>query len=158
MASLKSNRFKHAMTFKTILIPTDGSDLSDKATAAAIEFAQASGARIVGMSVTLPYLSSPLEFNRSAEDEASFRKAALRRAKAYLKRIAEQARAASVECETHVVESDDPSAGIVAAARRYHCDAIFMGSSWRKGLARILCGSATRRVLAQSDKPVIVIR
>lgn len=146
------------MPFKTILIPTDGSALSDKATAAAIEFAQASGARIVGMSVTLPYLSSPLELDRSAGDEETFKKQALRRATAYLQRIAEQARTAKVECETHVVESTDPSAGIVAAARRFHCDAIFMGSSWRKGLARILCGSATRRVLAQSDKPVIVIR
>src|SRR3569832_2442027 len=41
--------------FKTILVPTDGSALSDKAVATAIEFAQKSGKKIVGLSVAEPY-------------------------------------------------------------------------------------------------------
>lgn len=144
--------------FKTILIPTDGSALSDKATQAAIEFAQASGARIVGMSVALPYLRSPLELDVTGIDAAQYKKRALERAREHVQRIADIAKAADIECETHVVESAEPSKGIVAAARRFQCDAIFMGSSWRRGLARILCGSATRRVLAATSTPVIIIR
>jgi nucleotide-binding universal stress UspA family protein len=40
--------------FKTILVPTDGSPLSDKAVDAAIELAKRMGSKLVGISVAEP--------------------------------------------------------------------------------------------------------
>ena len=42
--------------FKKILIPTDGSPLSDKAVDAAIEFAQKMGSELLVLSVAEPYV------------------------------------------------------------------------------------------------------
>ncbi len=41
--------------FKTILVPTDGSVLSDKAILAAVDFAKATGGKLIGLSVAEPY-------------------------------------------------------------------------------------------------------
>ena len=57
--------------------------------------------------------------------------------------------------------SDKPATaydGIIAAARRKKCDAIFMASHGRSGLAKLVMGSVTQKVLAQSKIPVVVYR
>ena len=56
-----------------------------------------------------------------------------------------------------VVEVAFPAEGILAAARKGKCYAIFMGSHGWRGLKRLL-GSVTSRVLANADRPVIVYR
>ncbi len=48
--------------------------------------------------------------------------------------------------------------GIIAAARRKKCDVIFMASHGRSGLAKLVMGSVTQKVLAQSKIPVVVYR
>jgi nucleotide-binding universal stress UspA family protein len=48
--------------------------------------------------------------------------------------------------------------GIAKAARRKKCDAIFMASHGRSGLAKLVMGSVTQKVLAQSKIPVVVYR
>jgi nucleotide-binding universal stress UspA family protein len=144
--------------FKKILVPTDGSALSEKAMIGAIRVARECGAKILGISVAQPYLHSPLEIAGSETISAEFIERALAEAKQHLRKIEESARAAGVECETMVAESFDPSAEIVAAANQHECDAIFMGSHGRKGLSRLLLGSETQKVLADSSKPVMVFR
>lgn len=144
--------------FKKILVPSDGSALSETALMAAIHIARSCGAKILGLSVAQPYLHSPLELADVATDSAAFVEKALAEAKLNLLKIEESAKAAGVECETMVAESFDPSADIVAAAKQHDCDAIFMGSHGRKGLSKLLLGSVTQRVLANSSKPVMVFR
>jgi nucleotide-binding universal stress UspA family protein len=48
--------------------------------------------------------------------------------------------------------------GIIRAARRKKCDAIFMASHGRSGLAKLVMGSVTQKVLVQSKLPVLVYR
>jgi nucleotide-binding universal stress UspA family protein len=45
---------------------------------------------------------------------------------------------------------------ILAAARDNKCDLIFMASHGRRGLAGLLIGSETQRVLTHSKLPVLV--
>ena len=144
--------------FRKILVPTDGSALSEKAIAAAVNIAVACGARIVGMTVAQPYLSSPLELTDI--ETASVRHAETARAAASrnVRKVEESARAAGVECEIVIAESISPSAEIIETATRLQCDAIFMGSHWRRGLSKLLLGSETQQVLSRSDKPVMVFR
>jgi nucleotide-binding universal stress UspA family protein len=47
---------------------------------------------------------------------------------------------------------------IAKAARRHRCDLIFMASHGRRGIARLLLGSETAKVLAASRIPVLVLK
>ena len=52
----------------------------------------------------------------------------------------------------------ETAAAIVEAARQRNCDLIFMASHGRRGLAALLLGSETQKVLVQSQIPVLVYR
>ena len=60
--------------------------------------------------------------------------------------------------DTALVESDDVHKEILAIARKKKCDLICMASHGRRGLAGILLGSETQKVLTHSKIPVLVMR
>lgn len=143
--------------FKKILLPTDGSELSAKATAGAIEFARQLGARIVALTVVEPYSYASLSEYRpeSFDDyEARMSQAAAER----LGTVAEAAKDAGLSIETAVVKSFSPYEAIIDAARQHGCDVIFMASHGRRGLNAVLLGSETQKVLTHSTIPVMVYR
>jgi nucleotide-binding universal stress UspA family protein len=143
--------------FKKILLPTDGSELSARAIAGAVDMAKKLGAKIVGMTVIEPYSYSSLSEYRpeSFEDyEARMDKAAQER----LEAIEAAATAASVSVETKVAKSFSPYEAIIEMAQKNDCDAIFMASHGRRGLSAVLLGSETQKVLTHSTIPVLVYR
>jgi len=142
---------------KKILLPTDGSDLSAKAIAGAVEIAAKLGAGIVGITVVEPYSYSSLSEYRpeSFDDyEARMEKAAMER----LAALESAAKASNVKTETAVVKSFSPYEAIIDAAAKNGCDAIFMASHGRRGLNAVLLGSETQKVLTHSTIPVMVYR
>ncbi len=144
--------------FKTILVPTDGSPLAEKAVDAAIEFARESGGRIVVISVAEPYPFAPLSEKAMNEELSTFENGVREAARNYVKKAADAARAAGVDCETVVVLSGSPYREIVDTANNMKCDAIFMASHGRRGLNLLFLGSETQKVLAHSNLPVMVFR
>ncbi len=143
--------------FKKILLPTDGSELSDKAIAGAMEMAAKLGAAVHGITVVEPYSYSSLSEYRpeSFDDyEARIDKAARER----LARVDAAARAAGVAVSTAVVKSFSPYEAIIDACSKAGCDAIFMASHGRRGLNALLLGSETQKVLTHSTVPVMVYR
>jgi nucleotide-binding universal stress UspA family protein len=144
--------------FKTILIPTDGSDLSEKAINAAIEFAKFSDAKIIGLSVAQPYPFAPLAESSMASDPAIYEENMRALAQQHVNDIADAANKADVRCETFIAQSFNPYEEIVKAANNFGCDIIFMASHGRKGLSRLFVGSETQKVLAHTTIPVLVFR
>jgi nucleotide-binding universal stress UspA family protein len=144
--------------FKTILVPTDGSERSDKAIANAIDYARHCGSRIVGISVAEPYPFSPLAESSMAIDPSLYEENVRTLAEQRVKKVADAAQAAGVPCQTATMMSFAPDEEIVNAAKTYHCDVIFMASHGRSGLSRIFLGSKTQKVLAHSNVPVLVLR
>jgi nucleotide-binding universal stress UspA family protein len=144
--------------FKLILVPTDGSALSEKAGELAVEFARSHGASLIALSVAEAFPFSPFYESASAEEAAAYESQLLARAFSHVQKIAQAASRAGVTCETCVVQSFSPHAEIVKAAGHYRCDAIFMASHGRKGLTRFFLGSETQKVLAHSTIPVLVVR
>lgn len=146
--------------FKTILVPTDGSALSDKAISAAVELAKTTGGTIIGLSVAEPYPYAALAEASSimppdaGEHDEKMRKLGQQR----VQKVAAAAAAANVPCQTVVPLSFDPSDEIVKAAKQFHCDLITMASHGRKGLNKLFLGSETQKVLAHSTIPVLVLR
>jgi nucleotide-binding universal stress UspA family protein len=72
--------------------------------------------------------------------------------------MAKAAKAARVRFDSLCDKPGTAYDGIIAAARRKKCDAIFMASHGRSGLARLVMGSVTQKVLVHSKIPVVVYR
>ncbi|KAF3998497.1 universal stress protein [Glaciimonas immobilis] len=144
--------------FKTILVPTDGSILSDKAIVAAIEFAKFANGKVIGLSVAEPYPFSPMAESTMAADPGTYEENMLALAQLHVQKVADAAKAAGVPCEILTAQAFNPDEEIITAAEKYGCDVIFMASHGRSGLSRLFLGSKTQRVLAHSTIPVLVLR
>ena len=70
--------------------------------------------------------------------------------------VAEAARLAGVACETVQIEEDHPYEAIINAAQQRGCDLIVMASHGRSGIAAIVLGSVTTKVLTHTKIPVLV--
>ena len=144
--------------FKTILVPTDGSDRSDKAINTAVDYARNCGASIIGISVAEPYPFSPLAESSMAIDPSLYEENVRTLAEQHVKKISDAATVAGVPCQTATVLSFSPDEEIITAAKTYGCDVIFMASHGRSGISRMFLGSKTQKVLANSTIPVLVLR
>ncbi len=148
--------------YKHILLPTDGSALSDKAVAAAIKLAEVLGARITAFHAIEPY---PLQGAYAAEASGVAElqpEIFAERSEEYAKRVLEAvggaAAAANVPCATAYATSRSASTAIIDKAREEKCDLIIMASHGRRGLEGFLLGSETQKVLTHSLIPVLVYR
>jgi nucleotide-binding universal stress UspA family protein len=144
--------------YKKILVPTDGSDLSNQAVDAAIDYARLSGAALVAFSVAQPYPMLPAIDGAMMIDPGIDSTELQHLAQQAVAQVARAAKAAGVACETHISMSFLPYEEIIRAADDYQCDVIFMASHGRRGLSRLLAGSQTQKVLAYSHVPVLVLR
>ena len=146
--------------YKHILVPTDGSKLSLKAARAAAGLAAKLGARMTALYVIEPfrqpiYSEGAISYQPwySPEDyEAGMRKVADRATGKV------RAAAGKVKCATLSAIHADPWEAIVKTARTKKCDLIVMASHGRRGLAGLLLGSETQKVLTHSKVPVLVCR
>jgi nucleotide-binding universal stress UspA family protein len=147
--------------FKHILVPTDGSKLSAKAIRAAANLAKVCKAKLTGIYVIPPYMAPVyaegavlgMPISRKAYQETTEKSA--RKALAV---VEIEAQTAGAESATLHVTGDQPWRAIIQAARSKRCDAIVMASHGRRGLAGVLLGSETVKVLTHSKVPVLVCR
>ena len=61
-------------------------------------------------------------------------------------------------CSGHTVEALHPWEAILDHAKAQQCDLIVMASHGRRGVAALLLGSETSRVLTHSEMPVLVVK
>ncbi len=148
--------------FKHILLPTDGSKLSDRTVTQAIEVAKALGAKITAVHIVGAYhLVLPDEGFATPEIPAlkkRFHEEETARAKKILGTVKHAAQMAGVECDIVMATSDVPYEMIINQATKLGCDLIIMASHGRSGLQGILLGSETQKVLTHSKIPVLVCR
>ncbi len=138
-----------------ILVATDGSELSTRAVAAAVELAKSLGATLVGCAALPIYPYHGV--GEAAPAEASFRAVAGAQANQHLDAIEGAAQAANVPF-VRALREGHPDDIILQTADDEQCDLIVMASHGRRGLRAVLLGSETQKVLAQTDRPVLVIR
>jgi nucleotide-binding universal stress UspA family protein len=147
--------------YKTILLPTDGSPISRKAVKQGIAFAKAIGAKVVGFYSPQDYRTAMYgEYVPPAlyVSQAEFAAAAKETAQKQLAWIERAAADAGVRYEGVYKVSYAPWEAIIETAKKKKCDLIFMGSHGRRGLAGVVLGSQTTKVLTHSKIPVLVSR
>lgn len=146
--------------YKHFLVPTDGSTLSMRTVRDAVKLARKLGAKITAFHVAPTFHIEvytdyvPPDMITPQEHAALAKKTAAR----HLEAVRKAAAAAGVSCKGDYVMSDFPAEAIVKAARKHRCDLIVMGSHGRSGISKLLLGSQTSKVLAQSRIPVLVHR
>lgn len=143
--------------YKRILVPTDGSDITAKAVETAIGLAKSIGARLLTISVKEPFPYSAISEMQPTPPQ-EFYDAQERIAAARVKTVIDAAQAAGLQCDAHTVEALHPWEAIVDHAQTQGVDLIVMASHGRRGVAAMLLGSETQRVLIHSKLPVLVVR
>jgi len=146
--------------YKHILVPTDGSHLSEEAAAAAIRIAASFGARITALHVVPEPAGTGLDAwtHDDARFEEHLEKVLESRGEQYLSNIRDMARFAGVACDCALVRGESPSAEIVVQARDRRCDLIVMASHGRSGADAVILASETVKVMTLGDLPVLVHR
>lgn len=145
--------------YKHILLPTDGSPLSEIAVNNGLRFAQAVGAKVTGFYVMVERQVESFEDYAPADVKAPAHDAVSREeAQKYLAAIAGKAKNLGVSCETYSMPHASPHLAIIKAATDKGCDLIIMASHGRKGVTGELVGSETSRVITNCKIPVLVYR
>jgi nucleotide-binding universal stress UspA family protein len=145
--------------FKHILIPTDGSPVSNRAAKAGVALARRLGAKVTAycaIEELQPVYVEGYALDQKVIDEIEqhARNVARKRVEA----IGTMTKAAGVPFASVVTKAQTPYEGIIAAAKKRKCDVIFMASHGRRGFSRLIMGSVTRKVLSHSKIPVVVYR
>ena len=145
--------------FKHILIPTDGSKLSEAALRAGLQLAREQDSEVTVLYVVpdysaLMYASEGMVTYNPSE----LRKDAEKTADKVLQAVQDMAKAEGVESKTARTMNFSVHQAIIQQAKDSDCDLICMASHGRKGIAGILLGSETQRVLVNSGIPVLVHR
>jgi nucleotide-binding universal stress UspA family protein len=137
--------------YRHLLVPTDGSELSQQAVDAAIAMARESGAAITFFHVQPSFYGRP--------DVALYGEGLV-----LDPLLSEQFSKANAEAQQHGVLASGETCvnpviyeAILDAAAQHHCDLILMASHGRRGLAGLVLGSETQRVLTHAALPVLVI-
>jgi nucleotide-binding universal stress UspA family protein len=143
--------------YKRILVPTGGSEITAKAVQTAIGLAKLTGGELFTLSVKEPFPYSAISEMQPVPPQ-EFYDAQERIAAERVKAAVDAAAAAGVTAHGHTVEAIHPWEAILDHATTQNCDVIVMASHGRRGVAALLLGSETQRVLLHSKLPVLVVR
>jgi nucleotide-binding universal stress UspA family protein len=145
--------------FKHILVPTDGSELAKTALRKAVRFAKTVGAEVTQVIVDEPFqilaVDDPMIYLQTQEQ---YLEATRKRAEVTLKSGEEHAQSEGVKISSLHIYHPVIYQGITETAKKNGCDLIFMASHGRRGIAAVVLGSTTHKVLAHTALPVMVWR
>ena len=145
--------------YRHILIPTDGSELAHKAVIQGLSLAKAVGAKVTALTVEVSfniYDAPPSRVDLMSNAFEEYAKHSRAHAATILDGVANEAKAAGVQCKTVQVIQDHPHEAIIATAKAKGCDLIVMASHGRTGIAAVTLGSVTAKVLSHTTIPVLV--
>ena len=146
--------------YRHILIPTDGSELAERAVTHGVSLAKFVGAKVTVLIVEerVGTVWWAVAEHRLAEITAKYAEEIKKHAARVLDRGANAAKQAGVPCDTIHVQDVQPYAAIIATATDRGCDLIVMASHGRSGLSAMVLGSVTNKVLTHSKVPVLVVQ
>jgi nucleotide-binding universal stress UspA family protein len=136
--------------FEKMLVATDASPFSADAVKVAIAMCAKAGAHLYPFTMVLTNPEyealAPELFQKAAED-----------ARHHLQTIVDEAERNGVACTPMTRSGHSPHDEIVAAAEELQADVIVMGQQGRRGLARMMVGDATIRVIGSAPCSVLSV-
>ena len=144
--------------FQHILVATDGSPLSAKAINNAMSLAKSLEARVTVLAVIEPYHAFSKDPAQLADTEAGYKKRSEAEAARILSEADQVAQKTGVAYATLHLEHEQVYQAIIETAGKRGWDLIAMASHGRRGVAALVLGSVTTKVLTHSSLPVLVYR
>lgn len=145
--------------FKRLLVPVDGSELSDKAMRASLDLARQLGAAVLGFVAEpiQPLRQQVLSRREADDDERDHNAMTAAHAQQVLGRFEAMAREAGVPFEGFHDQVPRVDKAIIDTAEARDCDVIVMVTHGRGAFGEFLFGSHTKAVLAGSKLPLLVL-
>lgn len=142
---------------KNILLPTDGTAFCDKAVKYGVALAKTMGAKVTGVTVMTPVRPAmQVGLSDGVRKEIAIQRS--NHEKLALASVVAAAQDAGVPYETVSVEDEHVYRGVLDTAKEKGCDLIVMASHGRRGVAALMLGSETQKVVVHSSIPVLVVR
>jgi universal stress protein A len=143
-ASAATPRFQ----LRRILVPLDFSECSQKALQYALPFARQFGAELFLLHVVRPYVTviemAPVEMESAEEAQEGLDKL--------------QAMTGTGVASRTLIRTGTPYYEITTAAKEFDIDLIILSTHGRSGLAHVLMGSTTDKVVRHAGCPVLIVR
>lgn len=141
--------------YKRILVPVDGSAISNKALTAALQLARDSGGR-----VRLLHSIDELAYLTGFEYTGPVLQVARENAAKVLDDAMAIAEAAGVPADQQLVDQPGQRLGqtVADAALAWEADLVVVGTHGRRGIGRVLMGSGAEQVIRMASVPVLVVR
>jgi nucleotide-binding universal stress UspA family protein len=141
--------------YTKILVPLDGSVLSERAIPHARKIASDKGSEIVLVrAVANPLTRLP---ESGIPDESAFMESLLEDSRRYLAEIAGSMNASGLKVRCEVREGE-PEDVILAVAREEDADLIVMGTHGRSGISLLIMGSVAEKVMHATSRPVLFVK
>jgi nucleotide-binding universal stress UspA family protein len=145
---------------KRILIPLDGSELSEQIVEPALELGGPTQVEYTLLRVVEPFIIAvgyppPVQTSRL---DVKLSQEQLAEGQAYVDRVADRLRAAGYRTQARALLAERVAAAILDEARRQNADLIAMTTHGRSGLARVLLGSVADKVLRGGAVPMLLAR
>lgn len=134
----------------SILVAYDGSKFSEAALSQAIDMAKACQSKLYVMHVVdlnVEYMSLTPGLEEQLEEEA----------RKTLKKAENKVKKAGLKCEAIMGYDDQPHRPIVAEAKKRKVGLIVVGTHGRTGLAKVIMGSVSQRIIGHTPCAVMVI-
>ena len=138
--------------YQRILVPTDGSEATERAVENAVDLAKQYGATIHALYVVDSGTYGSLEAGADIVVESLEAEG-----QEAVEGVVQAAERAGVDVTTSV-QSGTAHQTIIDYAEEEGCDLVVMGTHGRSGLDRYLLGSVTEKVVRRSDVPVLTVR
>ena len=143
---------------RRVLIPLEGSLLSEAAIEPALELGALFGAsftllRVIAFPIVAgSYLPETVQTNRSILEAAETE------ARAYLERVRSSLDDGSRQIDIDVVVNQQPARGILDYAAANNMDLVSIATHGRSGVERALLGSTADKVIRGANTPILIVR
>jgi nucleotide-binding universal stress UspA family protein len=145
--------------YSHLLVPVDGTELSERAAAASLELARKLGARVTGFVAEpmppMPTMAANVAAYQRDADAHLVRTEA--HARDVLAKFSAKAAEQGVPFDGKFQRTDSVDDAIVKAAEEFACDLIVMVTHGRGAFGELLFGSHTKNVLSRSKLPLLVL-
>lgn len=147
--------------YKRIMVAVDESFMTSQVMEAAIELAKATGAQVAICHAIDETILAQREVAMMLPNSVGKTEARMRLgAQGFLDRLLQTARAAGVEAEIKLVESEQKHVSdmLIDAAGEWQADLLVVGTHGRRGIERFFVGSVAERLVRKGQTSLLLVR
>lgn len=148
------------MSYKHLLVPVDGSEISFAAVKHAAAFAKAFGSKLTVISIVVedPFRDNDFYYSAGSAIMKEYFVEAYANAQKALSKAQNICTEQGAEAEIQIIKGEVSAQTITQTAEDLKIDLIVIGSHGRKGLKKMVLGSFAQDVIGSTLIPVLIVK